>query len=215
MSKCSSRIRLSETQSRQSSPVDLPNQSKTSPINQDQMSTLALSFREQIRDRHKQNVAIDEQLRVVLLQKLNLVREIGILASDAASALDKFQFAKMTKEVGIDQRSLQAYRAFADEHQSPITEVENGMRSMRGLVLALQSGGLLPFAADGHGVQKLHQNPNFIQQVIQTASGLAHRIRQQLKREPLKSWDRNAIENLLAGLKPVVSVSSQLEKFLR
>jgi len=178
------------------------------------MSTLALTFREQIRERHKQNQAIDEQLREVLVRKLNSVRELGVLCQEAGAALDKFQFAKVTKECGIDERTLHAYVAFANEHQSPITEVESAMRSMRGLMLALQTGGLLPFSG-GRGIEKLHVNPSFVQQIIQAAATLAHRIRAQLKRQPLSRWDRNNIEHLLAALKPVLSISAQLEKFLR
>src|SRR5262249_8269204 len=74
-----------------------------------------------------------------------------------------------------------------------ITEVESAMRSMRGLMLALQTGGLLPFSG-GRGIEKLHVNPSFVQQIIQAAATLAHKIRAQLKRQPLSRWDKNNIE---------------------
>src|SRR5438477_12849282 len=100
---------------------------------------LALNLRQQISERHAQNKVIDAEVRDVLLRKLNCVREAGILVEEAKANLSQQQFAEIAKNVPID--SLQAYLGFARLHPNgPITEVESGMRSMRALTLALQTG---------------------------------------------------------------------------
>jgi hypothetical protein len=172
---------------------------------------LALNLRQQISERHAQNKAIDAEVRDVLLRKLNCVREAGILVEEAKANLSKQQFAEITKDVPLD--SLRAYLAFARQNPEPIIEVEAGMRSMRGLVLALQTGGLLPFS-DGHGVQKLTQQSSLIPELIQASALLAHKLRQHLKSHPLNEWNPSDIEAALAAVQPVLSVHRQLRMFL-
>jgi hypothetical protein len=173
---------------------------------------LALNLRQQISERHAQNQAIDTEVREVLLRKLNCVREAGVLVEEAKKNLSPRQFAEIAKDVPID--SLRAYLAFSRLHtDGPITEVEKGMKSMRALTLALQTGGLLPFS-DGHGVQRLNQRSSFIPDLIQAAALLAHKLRQHLKSHPLSSWQPSDIEAAIAGLQPVLSVHRQLRLFL-
>jgi hypothetical protein len=152
---------------------------------------LALNLRQQISERHEQNKAIDAEVRDVLLRKLNGVRELGILVGEAKANLSPQQFAEVARDVPLD--SLRAYMASAKQNPAPITEVESGMRSMRTLTLAFQTGGLLPFAS-GHE--------------------LAHKLRQRLKTRPLSEWDPTDIEAAVAALQPVLSVHRQLRLFL-
>jgi hypothetical protein len=174
---------------------------------------LALNLRQQISERHAQNQAIDTEVREVLLRKLNCVREAGILVEEAKKNLSGRQFAEIAKDVPIE--SLRAYLAFSRLHtDGPITEVEKGMKSMRALTLALQTGGLLPFANNGHGLQQLRQQSLFIPEIIQAAAQLAHKLRQHLKSHPLVEWNPSDIESTLAALQPVVSVHRQLRLFL-
>jgi hypothetical protein len=172
---------------------------------------LALSLGSQIKERHAQNISIDAEVRDVLLKKLNCVREAGVLVEEAKANLSQQQFAEIAKDVPID--SLRAYLAFSRQNPAEITEVEKGMRSMRGLVLALQTGGLLPFS-DGHGVQHLQQRAAFIPELIRTSALLAQKLRQHLQSHPLVEWNPSDIESALAALSPVLSVHRQLRMFL-
>lgn len=172
---------------------------------------LALRLAHEISERHEANKRIDQEVRDVLLRKLNAVRELGVLVGEAQATLSKQQFREIAEEIPID--SLRAYMAFARQHSEPITEVEAGMKSIRTLTLALQTGGLLPFA-DGHGVQELRQRAPFVPEIIHAAAQLAHKLRQHLKSHPLSAWDPSNIESVVAGLQPVLSVHRQLRMFL-
>jgi hypothetical protein len=172
---------------------------------------LALSLSQQIRERHEQNIAIDQELRDVLLRKLNSVRELGVLIAEAKETLTRPEFAQATTD--IPGEAVRAYMAFARQHREPITEVEAGMKSMRSTYIALQTGGLLPFS-DGHGLQTLRQQPSFVPEIIQASAKLAHTLRHHLKSHPLRQWDPQDVEQVLAGLQPVLSVFKQLRLFL-
>jgi hypothetical protein len=173
---------------------------------------LALNLRQQISERHAENIAIDDEVREILLRKLNCVREAGILVEEAKANLSQQQFAEIAKDVPL--ASLQAYLAFSRLHaDGPITELEKGMKSMRALTLALQTGGLLPFS-DGHGVQHLNQPPSFIPELIRAAALFAHKLRHHLKSHPLSEWEPSDIEAALAALQPVLSIDRQLRMFL-
>ena len=97
---------------------------------------------------------MDEELRGLLLKKLNTARECGLYISEARDTLNKREFAEVTK--GISLPAVHAYLAFAKHNREPITELKSGMRSMADVMLALQTGGLLPFPnGTGHGEQRL------------------------------------------------------------
>lgn len=174
---------------------------------------LAQTLGEQIKSRHTNNLRLDQELKDMLLRKLNCVRECGLLVSEAKSSLSRNEFKQACNNIPLPM--LKAYMAFAANNQEPISELAPGMRSIRSVMIALESGGLLPFSNRvGNRVQHLRRNPDFISEVIDACARLADNIRRHLRSHSLRHWQSGEIEALLAGLAPLLAVSRQLHSYL-
>ena len=157
---------------------------------------------------------MDEELRELLLKKLNTARECGLYISEARETLSKREFAEATK--GISLPAVRAYVAFAkhNRHQ-PVTELKSGMRSMADVMLALQTGGLLPFPNTGHGEQRLLDPGNLFSAISRNLQKALVGFAKVQNAKPLSRWEPLQLETFLEELKPVVKAYLKIEKELQ
>ena len=117
---------------------------------------LVQSFREQIEANQSRSIELDETIKRVVLEKLNLTRAQGIILEDAQAALDPHTFAEVT--AGLDSDAVRNYISFAKKHREPIEDFTLGIRAAFEAALRT-TGALLP---GQHGAQISHDPPPFL-----------------------------------------------------
>jgi hypothetical protein len=168
---------------------------------------VAISYGEQIRQRHEAGQRADSDLRQAMLRKIEITRETGQLIADAKGDLRHDEFTQATSF--LDQRAIKSYLKFARSNPEPISDLERAIISIRA---ALQPSGALEFP-DGHGPQNLHE-PNFFSHAIGLIQRLLGIYRHYLRRCPLKCWRSEQLQSLIASLRPVADVYRDLNREL-
>src|SRR5262249_14284676 len=101
---------------------------------------VALSYAEQIRQRHEAGKQADQGLRQAMLRKIEITRETGQLIADARGDLRDDEFAQCV--AFLDDRAVKSYLKFARSTPEPINDLERAVIAIRA---ALQPSGALEF----------------------------------------------------------------------
>jgi hypothetical protein len=168
---------------------------------------VAISYGEQIRQRHEAGKKADDDLRQAMLRKIEITRKTGQLIADARGDLRDDEFAQCV--AFLDDRAVKSYLKFARSTPEPINDLERAVIAIRA---ALQPSGALEFP-DGHGVQHAHE-PNFFSLavgLIQRLLGIYHHY---IRRFPLKRWRAEQLQSLIASLRPLADAYRDLTREL-
>ena len=172
------------------------------------MDKLAISFREEIESNNSKSIALDQTIKRVVLEKLNLTRAQGIILEEAEAVLDPETFAEVT--AGVGSEAVQRYISFARKHRTEITDFAASIKSA--LEMALKTSGALPYSK--FGTQISHDPPSFLQWSAKYVMSFKLRFAKYLSAKPLDSWRREQAEQFLFGLRPVLKVHKQVSDWL-
>jgi len=168
---------------------------------------VAISYGEQIRQRHEAGKQADADLRQAMLRKIEITRETGQLIADAKGDLRREEFAQCI--AFLDNRAVKSYLKFAQNTPEPINDLKRAVTAIRS---ALQPSGALEFP-NGHGIQHAHE-PNFFSHAIGLTQKLLSIYRHFLRRFPLKHWRSEQLQSVLAALRPVADVYRDVNREL-
>ena len=171
---------------------------------------LAIAFKSKIEANQSKSIELDEEIKRIVLEKLNLTRAQGLIIEDARTALDPDRFAEVTAD--LDSDAVRAYVSFAKKHREEITDFTIGIRSA--FESALRTSGALP-TGDGHGAQVSHDPPGFLVWSASFVMDWKVRFAKYLSARPLDSWDVNQAEQFLYSLRPILKVHKQISEWLR
>jgi hypothetical protein len=171
---------------------------------------LAIAFKSKIEANQSKSIELDQEIRRIVLEKLNVTRAQGIILEDARSALDEEAFAGVT--AGIDADAVRSYIRFAKKNREPIEDFTVGIRTA--FEEALRTSGALP-TSDGLGAQISHDPPGFFQWSARFVMEFKQRFAKYLSAKPLERWDAYQAEQFLYSLRPVLKVHKQVSEWLR
>lgn len=166
---------------------------------------LAVTFRKQILKKHEEGVKLDDELRDVVLRKLNVAREVGILLQESRDSLGFGGYSELRKDLGISDAALAEYISFSKRHAEPITDFREALRNVKA---ACQASGLLEIAP-GHAKQNLHE-PHFFSTAAATLNRFLVLFRKHADQHPITTWRPAAREQFRRTLEPMVKIYHSL-----
>lgn len=166
---------------------------------------LAISFKTQIQEKHAEGQRLDDLLRDVVLRKLNVAREVGILLQEARDSLDLGGYTELRKGLDIEDNAIIAYLSFSRKHAEPISDFREALRNVKA---ACQASGLLEIAP-GHGPQIVRPN-SFFSQASSILMRLTAIYRKFIGTNPLGTWTLSSLEQFGGALAPIVKIHADV-----
>ena len=170
---------------------------------------VAISYGEQIRQRHQAGIQADADLLQAMLRKIEITRETGELIADAKGDLNRIEFAKAVNF--LSDEAVRSYLKFARSNPEPINDLERAVIAIRA---ALQPSGALEFP-DGHGIQISHDPPGFFAWSSKMVMQFKVGFQKYLAVRPLKTWDTDTRERFAYSLRPIIKVHKMLTESQR
>jgi hypothetical protein len=162
---------------------------------------LAVSFKETITHLHRRGIELDQELKRVLLEKIETTRSCGVALEAAEADLSKEQWKQLVIDLQIAPEAIKSYLKFASGNPKPVTDFAEAMHVARKAALAT---GLLPFS-DGHGPQQTHK-PNWFSSTTNSIQTIAADWKKYLNRHPLSEWAPEQKEQALAMFRPILKI---------
>jgi hypothetical protein len=168
---------------------------------------LAISFREQIRAFHEKSVELDEQIRSLVLEKVNTSRACGLTIEEARASLGRETFHDLVNELNLDSPTLTAYVRFSRKHQTPFDDFRVALGAA--FEAAARLSGLLEIP-HGHGEQTSHDPPPFFAWSARMVMQFKVGFQKYLAARPLKTWEADEREQFAYSLRPILKVHKML-----
>ena len=181
--------------------------SDTLTVSKSTTSELSLSFADTINSLHSECMIMDNQLEYIVLQKINKVRECGVMLIEAKSQVAHGQWLGWIKvNLTMSSRTAQLYMLFANANTQPVTHLADGIKTVKDAMVAC--GSLVP--AVGHGQQTASTKTMLDKWVAQSMS-----LRELYRSEVEKvgdetSWSEKQIDAMREAIEPIAMIYEAL-----
>ena len=170
---------------------------------------LALSYRQQIESNQVKSIALDAEIKRVVLAKLNLTRSQGLVLQACEDALDPKTFEEVSSSLGGND-AVQRFIRFARKYRDEITEFGPSFKSA--FVAALKASGALALPKGRTEISR--DPPGFLAMSARLIMTWKVGFAKYLAAKPLSSWQKSELEQFLFGLRPIMKVHKQISDWL-
>lgn len=173
-------------------------------------SELSTTLARTINGIHSECMTIDNQLEMIVLQKINLVRECGIMLIEAKAQASHGQWLPWIKDnLTMSEDTAQLYMRFAKANPEPVRYLADGIKTVKDAMVAC--GTLSP--AVGHGQQTASTKTTLDRWTAQAMS-----IRELWRGEvekvgELSTWSVEKVDAMKAALQPLHDIYIELNTY--
>ena len=184
--------------------------SDTLTVSKSTTSELSLSFADTINSLHSECMIMDNQLEYIVLQKINKVRECGVMLIEAKSQVAHGQWLGWIKvNLTMSSRTAQLYMLFANANTQPVTHLADGIKTVKDAMVAC--GSLVP--AVGHGQQTASTKTTLDRWTAQAMS-LREIYRGEVEKVgELSTWSVEKVDAMKAALQPLHDIYMELNTY--
>jgi len=101
-------------------------------------SELSLTLATTINEMHSECMTVDNQLTMIVLQKINLVRECGIMLIEAKAQATHGQWLPWIKDnLTMSEDTAQLYMRFAKANAEPVRYLADGIKTVKDAMVAV------------------------------------------------------------------------------
>jgi hypothetical protein len=169
-------------------------------MNQAELSTtLAAS----INTAHAECMACDDDIRTVVLKKINKARECGIFLMEAKAQCGHGKWLKWVADnLRFGEGMALAYMRFATANPQPVEDLDDGIRCLKDAMIA--SGALS--APSGHGQQQRSAH-TWLDRIALAAGAVARLVNEHREKSgDVATWTAEERAAAKAQLDPLVKV---------
>jgi len=173
-------------------------------------SELSLTLATTINEMHSECMTVDNQLTMIVLQKINLVRECGIMLIEAKAQSTHGQWLPWIKEnLTMSEDTAQLYMRFAKANTEPVRHLADGIKTVKDAMVAC--GSLVP--ASGHGQQTASTKTTLDRWTAQAMS-LRELYRGEVEKVgELSTWSVEKVDAMKAVLEPLHDIYMELNTY--
>ena len=184
--------------------------SDTLTVTKSTTSELSLSFADTINSLHSECMIMDNQLEYIVLQKINKVRECGVMLIEAKSQVAHGQWIGWIKvNLTMSEDTAQLYMRFAKANTEPVRHLSDGIKTVKDAMVAC--GSLVP--AVGHGQQTASTKTTLDRWTAQSMS-LREIYRGEVEKVgELSTWSVEKVDAMKAALEPLHDIYMELNTY--
>ena len=173
-------------------------------------SDLSLTLATTINEMHSECMTVDNQLTLIVLQKINLVRECGVMLIEAKAQATHGQWLPWIKEnLTMSEDTAQLYMRFAKANPEPVRYLADGIKTVKDAMVAC--GTLSP--AVGHGQQTASTKTTLDRWTAQAMS-LRELFRGEVEKVgELSTWSVEKVDAMKAVLEPLHNIYIELNTY--
>ena len=173
-------------------------------------SELSTTLATTINGIHSECLTIDNQLEMIVLQKINLVRECGIMLIEAKAQATHGQWLPWIKDnLTMSEDTAQLYMRFAKANPEPVRYLADGIKTVKDAMVAC--GTLSP--AVGHGQQTASTKTMLDRWTAQSMS-LREIYRGEVEKVgELSTWSVEKVDAMKAALQPLHDIYIELNTY--
>ena len=173
-------------------------------------SELSLSFADTINSLHSECMIMDNQLEYIVLQKINKVRECGVMLIEAKSQVAHGQWLGWIKvNLTMSEDTAQLYMRFARANAEPVRYLADGIKTVKDAMVAC--GSLVP--ASGHGQQTASTKTTLDRWTAQSMS-LREIYRGEVEKVgDLSTWSVEKVDAMKAALQPLYDIYIEMNTY--
>jgi len=173
-------------------------------------SELSLTLATTINEMHSECMTVDNQLTMIVLQKINLVRECGIMLIEAKAQATHGQWLPWIKEnLTMSEDTAQLYMRFAKANTEPVRYLADGIKTVKDAMVAC--GSIVP--ASGHGQQTASTKTTLDRWTAQAMS-LRELYRGEVEKVgELSTWSVEKVDAMKAVLEPLHDIYMELNTY--
>jgi len=170
-------------------------------------SELSLTLATTINSMHSECLTIDNQLEMIVLQKINLVRECGIMLIEAKAQATHGQWLPWIKDnLTMSEDTAQLYMRFAKANPEPVRYLADGIKTVKDAMVAC--GTLSP--AVGHGQQTASTKTTLDRWTAQAMS-LRELYRGEVEKVgDVTTWSEKQIDAMREAIEPIAMIYEAL-----
>ena len=171
-------------------------------------SELSLTLATTINSIHSECMTIDNQLEMIVLQKINKVRECGVMLIEAKSQVAHGQWIGWVKvNLTMSEKTAQLYMRFANANSQPVKHLADGIKTVRDAMVAC--GSLTP--ALGHGQQTASTKTTLDRWTAQAMS-LRELYRGEVEKVgDVTTWSEKQIHAMREAIEPIAMIYDALK----
>jgi hypothetical protein len=184
--------------------------SDTLTVSKSSISELSQTLATTINTLHSECLNIDDKLEVIVLQKINKVRECGVMLSEAKAQVAHGQWIGWIKvNLTMSEDTAQLYMRFARANAEPVRYLADGIKTVKDAMVAC--GSLVP--ASGHGQQVASTRTTLDRWVAQSMS-LRELYRAEVEKVgELSTWSVEKVDAMKAALQPLHDIYIDLNTY--
>jgi len=173
-------------------------------------SELSLTLATTINTLHSECLNIDDKLEMIVLQKINKVRECGVMLSEAKAQVAHGQWIGWIKvNLTMSEDTAQLYMRFAKANTEPVRYLAEGIKTVKDAMVAC--GSLVP--AVGHG-QQVASTKTMLDRWTAQAMSLRELYRGEVEKVgELSTWSVEKVDALKAVLEPLHDIYMDLNTY--
>ena len=170
-------------------------------------SDLSLTLATTINEMHSECMTVDNQLTLIVLQKINLVRECGVMLIEAKAQATHGQWLPWIKEnLTMSEDTAQLYMRFAKANPEPVRYLADGIKTVKDAMVAC--GTLSP--AVGHGQQTASTKTTLDKWTAQAMS-LRELYRGEVEKVgDVTTWSEKQIDAMRSAIEPIAMIYEAL-----
>jgi len=170
-------------------------------------SELSLTLATTINEMHSECMTVDNQLTMIVLQKINLVRECGVMLIEAKAQATHGQWLPWIKEnLTMSEDTAQLYMRFAKANAEPVRHLADGIKTVKDAMVAC--GSLVP--ASGHGQQTASTKTTLDRWTAQAMS-LRELYRGEVEKVgDVTTWSEKQIHAMREAIEPIAMIYEAL-----
>ena len=174
--------------------------SDTLTVSKSSISELSQTLATTINTLHSECMNIDDKLEMIVLQKINKVRECGVMLTEAKAQVAHGQWIGWIKvNLTMSEDTAQLYMRFSRANAEPVRYLADGIKTVKDAMVAC--GSLVP--ASGHGQQTASTKTTLDRWVAQSMS-LRELYRSEVEKVgELSTWSVEKVDAMKAALQPL------------
>ena len=184
--------------------------SDTLTVSKSSISELSQTLATTINTLHSECLNIDDKLEMIVLQKINKVRECGVMLSEAKAQVAHGQWIGWIKvNLTMSEDTAQLYMRFARANAEPVRYLADGIKTVKDAMVAC--GSLVP--ASGHGQQTASTKTTLDKWVAQSMS-LRELYRAEVEKVgELSTWSVEKVDAMKSALQPLHDIYIDLNTY--
>lgn len=179
----------------------------TLTVSKSSTSELSQMLATTINTLHSECMNIDDKLELIVLQKINKVRECGVMLTEAKAQVAHGQWIGWIKvNLTMSEDTAQLYMRFARANAEPVRYLADGIKTVKDAMVAC--GSLVP--ASGHGPQTASTRTMLDKWTAQAMS-LRELYRAEVEKVgDVTTWSDQQIDAMRDAIEPIAAIYDAL-----